>query len=116
MDQLKPCPFCGGEAFMESWVARKGFEANVHCNSCSAMVYTITYDFEEQAEKNAIEQWNRREPIDKVVEQLEEMKILCNEIAIEAIEEMNDLQLQVAARNQVVAFAEAIEIVKGDKE
>lgn len=63
--KLKPCPFCGGEAFMESWIARKGFEANVHCNSCSAMVYTITYDFEEQAEKNAIEQWNRREPMDK---------------------------------------------------
>ena len=50
--------------------------------------------------------------IDEKVEQLEEKKILCGEIATEAIE-MNDMQLYVGARNQVVAFAEAIEIVRG---
>lgn len=88
---------------MESWIARKGFEANVHCNSCSATVYTITYDFEEQAEKNAIEQWNRREPMDKIVEQLE----------VE-VERARTHGLCITDRRNIMqGLLKAIEIVKG---
>lgn len=52
-NELKPCPFCGGEAetdyahFDYNW-----FE--VHCNNCDAYVYDYN------SEEKAIEKWNRR--------------------------------------------------------
>jgi Lar family restriction alleviation protein len=60
--KLKPCPFCGGEAIMGNaydvyWITCK------HCKASSMSFHTS---------KQAIEAWNRREPIDKIVEQLEE--------------------------------------------
>lgn len=58
--KLKPCPFCGGEAVLESYNARKGFEACIQCNGCTAYVPTITYDTEEEAIEKAIKAWNRR--------------------------------------------------------
>lgn len=50
MDELKPCPFCGGEAYLESvfdWVC-------VECNGCK--VSTKAYEDPKEAE----EVWNRR--------------------------------------------------------
>lgn len=64
--KLKPCPFCGGEAQLaklgkQVWVMR--------CTQCECKLNQI-YKTEQQA----IEAWNRREPMDKIVEQLEELK------------------------------------------
>lgn len=59
--ELKPCPFCGGEAVLEENKVRKGYEAAVSCNDgCLLHMYTITYDDEETAVRKAIEAWNRR--------------------------------------------------------
>lgn len=60
MAKLKPCPFCGGNAIIESFSVRKGFEANVSCTECLANMPTITFDFEETAYLEAIKDWNRR--------------------------------------------------------
>lgn len=61
MAELKPCPFCGGEAVLEPYKARKGYEANIQCNGkCLLTMHTITYDTEEEAIENVIEAWNRR--------------------------------------------------------
>lgn len=57
---LKPCPFCGADAVIETFRVRKGFQANVSCTFCLAHMLTITFDFEEEAYLNAIKDWNRR--------------------------------------------------------
>lgn len=60
MDKLEPCPFCGGEALLESYRARKGYEASIQCNQCLCSMSTITYDEEETAIEDVVKAWNRR--------------------------------------------------------
>lgn len=48
MSELKPCPFCGGEA--------KIGDASVYCNDCPAIVWAWPYEDIE----SAITTWNRR--------------------------------------------------------
>lgn len=60
MDELKPCPFCGGEALLEPYRARKGYEASIQCNQCLCSMSTITYDEEETAIEDIVKAWNRR--------------------------------------------------------
>lgn len=57
MAELKPCPFCGGEALLEPYRARKGYEASIQCNQC---LCSITYDKEETAIEDVVKAWNRR--------------------------------------------------------
>lgn len=78
-----------------------------------AVDYKGTADHEDvQSILRKFQEEITKEFTDRIVERLEERKILCNEIVTEAIG-MNDLQLQAGARNRAVAFKEAIEIVKG---
>ena len=55
-EDLKPCPFCGGEAEIEKKTGfdRKIIGAWVTCSGCGAN--TLTYS----TEKVAIEAWNKR--------------------------------------------------------
>ena len=59
---LLPCPYCGSDnVVLESYKARKGYEAYVQCNGgCMAMQHTITYDTLEEAEAEARRLWNTR--------------------------------------------------------
>lgn len=36
MDELKPCPFCGGEAYLNSRYAKYGYMVFVRCDVCGA--------------------------------------------------------------------------------
>ena len=59
--ELKPCPFCGGDAVLFERTARKGFEAYIACNgSCLATMDSITYDTQGEAVEAVTEKWNRR--------------------------------------------------------
>lgn len=58
--KLKPCPFCGFTASIETFKVRKGYEANVHCNKCLANIPTITLDSEEESYYQAVTCWNTR--------------------------------------------------------
>lgn len=72
--KLLPCPFCGGEAHIE---VHKFYEEKtkdftmktygVICDNC----HTSGRQFYE-SEEEAIEAWNTRKPMDKIVEKLEE--------------------------------------------
>lgn len=61
IEELKPCPFCGHDAVIEVFKVRKGYEATVQCTGCLANMPTITFDYEEEAEKEAIKAWNSRQ-------------------------------------------------------
>lgn len=63
MDELKPCPFCGGEAFVS--------EDKIFCLDCHARIPFESYYYGqprelliskkmENAREKAIEAWNRR--------------------------------------------------------
>ena len=56
MNELKPCPFCGGEAILGTWrdEYRRLNPSAVHCSVCH--VETRIYE----RKKEAIEAWNRR--------------------------------------------------------
>ena len=64
--KLKPCPFCGGEAYTtyEDCYGLYHNDYFVCCDKCG-LQFGFTNQFE--SEEEAIEAWNRREPIDKVV-------------------------------------------------
>ena len=57
--KLKKCPFCGGEATICSFFF-------VQCSKCG--LSTLTY----LTESEAIEAWNTRKPMDRIMERLEE--------------------------------------------
>ena len=62
-DRLKPCPFCGGEAKLNS-----SSPYFVKCSKCfakSGVASTSAF---------AVINWNTRKPMDRIVEQLEEME------------------------------------------
>ena len=93
-DKLKSCPFCGGEADTE-W--HHGYWG-VRCNNCYA---EVTAD----GMNDAINLWNTRKPMDRIVEQLEEEAKRWYESGKEFKDEK---ELGVAG-----GFRYAIEIVKG---
>lgn len=63
MDELKKCPFCGGEAYINYERIpgdRKGYWAQVLCKNChsrSGGTWTSSYD---KAEHKEVALWNRR--------------------------------------------------------
>lgn len=63
--ELKPCPFCGGEAK----IIENNHYTDIHsvmCKNCFSE--TDRYHTQEEA----MAQWNKRKPIKKIVEELEE--------------------------------------------
>ncbi len=66
MPELKPCPFCGGEAYFRNPQKEKGgamCSVSVECKECGAMPYAIlVYEFLSDTEKKeaAAKAWNRR--------------------------------------------------------
>lgn len=59
-EELKPCPFCGGEAVMQKRVGatgRDGYKVyRIYCSKCGV----IQCDMEYYSERDAISAWNRR--------------------------------------------------------
>jgi Lar family restriction alleviation protein len=71
-DKLKPCPFCGGKAYISNEDCY-GYEHDdfiVNCDECN-LQFGFASQFE--TEEDAVKAWNTRKPIDKVIEQLEEL-------------------------------------------
>lgn len=55
----KPCPLCGHAAVIETYKARKGFEATIHCDNCLLNLPSITFDTEKEAAEHVLAQWNK---------------------------------------------------------
>ena len=50
---IKPCPFCGGEAEYESTQQKYGIVHSVYCAECGAEIARLN-------SQETIEAWNRR--------------------------------------------------------
>ena len=95
MNELKKCPFCGGEArFVETYIDNGFCECK---NGCVEQCKTMS-------KKEAIQEWNTRKPVDDVVEALE--KRLEEQFKLYAI------AFDPEDRGAYDAYNEAIEIVK----
>ena len=57
-EELRPCPFCGGEAHAALAAYASGATAHVVCDGCGAKVYG--YSRGERGLRDAVESWNRR--------------------------------------------------------
>ena len=56
MAELKPCPFCGGEAKLDHLVK----SSIVWCKCCMASTKSMEFSPEYASDEKAIEAWNRR--------------------------------------------------------
>lgn len=74
MSKLKPCPFCGGEARVNERYRGGTANRKMYWISCSACGISQQHDNTSgyRYQSKAIERWNTRKPIDKVVVQLKE--------------------------------------------
>jgi hypothetical protein len=66
-EPLKPCPFCGGDAEMDTrqaYVAlgsgRLGSAIAIYCTACTASVSTCREDVPDITPEEMTDQWNRR--------------------------------------------------------
>lgn len=69
--ELKPCPFCGGEAKLNKITGGKLFSRltgfYVKCKTCRTSTGC------ELKEEDVVEKWNTRKPMDQIVKQLEDV-------------------------------------------
>ena len=79
--KLLPCPFCGGKAVIyhqsSKYTNRDG--NFVHCMECGCRTklfecYGNTTKTHEDTKQEAIEAWNTRKPMERIIEQLTESK------------------------------------------
>ena len=58
LDELKPCPFCGGRAYIQSLFG-KLYVTAAHDTKC--LVHPDTFLVSEKSLKKQVKAWNRRE-------------------------------------------------------
>ena len=93
MSELKPCPFCGGEATIQP----EGDYHEIHCEDCGIELNRRTYD-------ETVTAWNTRaeteaeRKIEKVREKLESLKNdarMMNEAESIALDYVTDFLLEI---------------------
>ena len=101
--KLKRCPFCGGKAFVrQNKDAMKTYSAYCGNEDCSASPKVSAY-----GKEMAIQLWNTRKPMERILERLETMKLI-------RIEQCDDYyEDEVSTNNN---FMDAIKIVREEME
>ena len=94
--KLLPCPFCGREPKYESF---NDEFFNIHRIKCKCGIF-----YDAPTKESALEWWNTRKPIERIVEQLEK--------EIQHSESMCCGYLSERTSGECAGFHKAIEIVK----
>ena len=115
--KIKPCPFCGGEAQVNERYRSGTANRKMYWISCSACGISQQHDNTSgyRYQSKAIDRWNRRKPLEDIVEQLEKQK---------TEEADNSLKLSLLGERErarehsygALCLNDAIEIVKGGAE
>ena len=113
MSELKKCPFCGGEAEWVTEIKCYGHGdfrkvITVICLTCCADTHI------EKEEKDALELWNTRKPIERAIARLQELEdSICNARLLiekdiykdkETLDRVRKLLLQELAYNNAIAI------------
>lgn len=101
MNELKKCPFCGGEAELQCAIDTR-IHHRVHCSNMDCPANCI--NLWEMTEERAINAWNNRKPAEEVVARLEE----CSKSHFNYWDEFDD-EYSFGSMN---AYMNAIAIVK----
>ena len=59
MEELKPCPFCGGQAKLKHYKLRNNDWWYVACEGCNIVLDPLFFNV-GQTKEEVIEKWNRR--------------------------------------------------------
>lgn len=113
--ELKPCPFCGGEA-----VVHVNDGVRVICRECGASSKGLVDGYSKgrpngSAIKGVVKAWNTRKPMERIVGQLEERKQI-HKNAIKYEKTHGTVAEEFQQRKAVEVIDKAIEIVKGGAE
>lgn len=76
-NKVKPCPFCGGEAYTYTCTSlnhgKKVKNWLVHCKECHLNYPNFSIVDRCLTEEEAIKHWNTRKPMERALERLEEL-------------------------------------------
>ena len=104
MNELKKCPFCGGDNIISTY---NNFVPALLCGGCGAMM-TVPMGYDGKKEDELKRKWNTRKPVDDVVEALEEYIRFCELCH----EEFKNASMSLTYEIQINSYKNAIEIVK----
>jgi len=82
MTELKPCPFCGGEAHLRDWEDGEGFRYQVICQECegSSDEYYADSGQTIHAEIDATDRWNTRPKEEQLQQALRDALVVLERI------------------------------------
>lgn len=100
MNGLKPCPFCGSEPEISVKRTSNVQTCHVTCMKCGCRRTVFKSPHKVNIIEDAFKAWNTRKPIDKIIEQLEELRDTATKVY-----GINNVSV-------VAAICNAIEIVK----
>ena len=103
-DELKPCPFCGGEADLNNVSVKLGEQWlwSIECVECGVFIDREEKDY-------VIKAWNTRKPMERIVERLEQQKQQYKRRSEEAAHVLQGEHFF----GKMCSYDHAIEIVKG---
>ncbi len=90
-DKLLPCPFCGGEA--EATFICDGRYNQIKCKT-SKCIMNVDMPALYKSKEEAIEKWNTRKPMERIVEQLENHKNCYEKVIGQVIVDNYDINLE----------------------
>lgn len=110
MADLKPCPFCGGEAYQKTAYPcdPDGLEMNMYIVGCKNCDIEFSRLWNEAA---VIEAWNTRKTEEAVIKKLEDKRLTSQSARMEASIGMCGESVNYYS-GEIGAYGEAIEVVK----
>lgn len=108
--ELKPCPCCGSEHVeVALYARRRNIQYYIVCIEC--FIKTNIFD----TEREAIDCWNTRKPMERIIERLEELEIMNKNLAEENMTKPYSMGNSIKSNmylDRMTGVHDAIEIVK----